>query len=61
MIEMFSCKAREQKRSIANLCEHFAIRILVQKEPIRTIFIYTFPSKVAASAQLCAALSHFHY
>ena len=37
MIELFLCKAREQKRSIVGLGEHFAIRRFVQKEPIRTI------------------------
>ena len=38
MIELFLCKPREQKRSIVDLCEHFAIRRFVQKEPSRTIF-----------------------
>ena len=38
MIILSLCKARERKRSIVDLCEHFTLRWLVQKELIRTIF-----------------------
>ena len=37
MLKLFLCEAREPKRSIVSLCEHFAIRRLVQKESSRTI------------------------
>ena len=36
MIEEILCIAKQQIRSIVNLCEHFAIRRFVQKEQIRT-------------------------
>ena len=39
-IELFLCKAREQMQSILGVCEHFAIRRFVQKEPIRTILLH---------------------
>ena len=38
MMRLFLCEARERKRSILGVCEHFGIRRLVQKELIRTIF-----------------------
>ena len=36
MMRLFLCKAREQKRSLLGVNEHFAIRRLVQKELVRT-------------------------
>ena len=36
-MRLFLCQARERKRSIVNLCEHFVIRSAVQKELIRTL------------------------
>ena len=38
MMRLFLCEVRRQKRSIVDLCEHFAIRQLVQKEPIKMFF-----------------------
>ena len=38
-MRLFLCEARERKRSILGVCEHFAIRRFVQKELIRTIFL----------------------
>ena len=42
IMRLFLCKARRQIRSIVCLCEEFGDRRLVQKEPIRTIFLFEF-------------------
>ena len=39
MIRLFLYKARQQERSIVDLCEYLAVRRFVQKELIRTIFL----------------------
>ena len=38
MIEEILCEARERKRSLLGVNEHFVIRSIVQNLPIRTIF-----------------------
>ena len=40
MIELFLCDARRQKRSIANLCEHFGIRSTRAKRANQNGFLF---------------------